>query len=125
MRPTSSQGSVTMRLFAMPQGGCGLCAALHGRIDHAALPAMKPLLHSVAGALGLTLCIDMARVEFLDSCGIGLLLAVRNAVLGGGGSIRFENHPARIRRVLEHSRLTALIPPPCPPRCCPAIPVAA
>ncbi|QCN93890.1 anti-sigma factor antagonist [Azospirillum argentinense] len=112
MRPTPSHSTVTLHPFATAQGGCGLRAVLSGRIDHAALPGLTPLLRRAADAQVLTLCVDLGRVEFLDSCGIGILLALRNAVLDRGGAIAFENHPPRIRRVLERSRIVALTDSP-------------
>lgn len=115
MRPTPLHSTVTLHPFATAQGGCGLRAVLSGRIDHAALPGLTPLLRRVAEARVVTLRVDLERVEFLDSCGIGVLLALRNAVLDHGGAIAFENHPLRIRRVLERSRIVALTAPPLPP----------
>ncbi|OYD83410.1 STAS domain-containing protein [Azospirillum brasilense] len=112
MRPTPSHSTVTLHPFATARGGCGLRAVLSGRIDHAALPGLTPLLRRAADAWALTLCVDLERVEFLDSCGIGILLALRNAVLDHGGAIAFENHPPRIRRVLERSRIIALTDSP-------------
>lgn len=112
MRPTPSHSTVSLHPFATAQGGCGLRAVLSGRIDHAALPGLTPLLRRVADAQALTLCVDLGRVEFLDSCGIGILLALRNAVLDHGGAIAFENHPPRIRRVLERSQIVALTDSP-------------
>ncbi|WP_353859011.1 STAS domain-containing protein [Azospirillum formosense] len=112
MRPTPSHSAVTLHPFATAEGGCGLRAVLSGRVDHAALPVLTPLLRRVAEAQSLTLRVDLGRVEFLDSCGIGILLALRNAVLDRGSAIAFENHPPRIRRVLERSRLIALTDPP-------------
>ncbi|CAO3447098.1 hypothetical protein [Azospirillum argentinense] len=112
MRLTSSHSTVTLHPFATAQGGYGLRAVLSGRIDHAALPGLTPLLRRVADARAVPLCVDLGRVEFLDSCGIGILLALRNAVLDRGGAIAFENHPPRIRRVLERSRIVALTDSP-------------
>ncbi|GAA4252965.1 STAS domain-containing protein [Azospirillum formosense] len=112
MRPIPSHSTVTLHPFATAQGGCGLRALLSGRVDHAALPCLTPLLRRVADARALTLCVDLGRVEFLDSCGIGILLALRDAVLDRGGAIAFENHPPRIRRVLERSRIVALTDSP-------------
>ncbi|MFC5356975.1 STAS domain-containing protein [Azospirillum himalayense] len=112
MRATPSHSTVVLHPFATAQGGCGLRAVLSGRIDHAALPGLTPLLRRAADAQALTLRVDLGRVEFLDSCGIGILLALRNAVLDRGGAIAFENHPPRIRRVLERSRIIALTDSP-------------
>ncbi|NUB10634.1 STAS domain-containing protein [Azospirillum sp. Vi22] len=125
MRPTPSHSTVTLNPFATAQGGCELRAVLSGRVDHAALPGLTPLLRRVADAQALTLRVDLGRVEFLDSCGIGILLALRNAVLDRGGAIAFENHPPRIRRVLERSRIIALTAPPLSPDDCLALPAAA
>ena len=112
MRPIPSHSTVTLHPFATAQGGCGLRAVLSGRIDHAALSGLTPLLRRVADAPALTVRVDLGRVDFLDSCGIGILLALRNAVLDRGGAIAFEKHPPRIRRVLERSRIIALTEAP-------------
>lgn len=83
--------------------------ALDGRVDYTALPRLKPLLRHVADMPRLCLRIDLSRVEFLDSCGIGLLLALRNTVEEQGGTVAFENHPPRVRRILERSGVAALV----------------
>jgi Anti-anti-sigma regulatory factor (antagonist of anti-sigma factor) len=83
--------------------------ALDGRVDYAALPRLKPLLRHVADMPRMCLRIDLSRVEFLDSCGIGLLLALHNTIEEQGGTVAFENHPPRVRRILERSGIMALV----------------
>jgi len=95
---------------------------LVGRINYASLPEMMPLLRRMEETPGLCVRIDLAGVEFLDSCGIGLLLALRKAVQDGGGSVGFENHTPRVRRILERSGIASLAMPVEP---CPALPCAA
>lgn len=93
-----------------PDARC-LRIALSGRIDHAALPRLKPLVRRVADRPHVCLRIDLAQVEFLDSCGIGLLLALRTVVEEKGGSIGFVNHTPRVRRILDRSGIAALLMP--------------
>ncbi|MBP2311024.1 STAS domain-containing protein [Azospirillum soli] len=84
---------------------------LAGRIDYTALAAMRPLLRHVEESASLCVRFDLSAVEFMDSCGIGLLLAMRNTVREKGGSIGFENLTPRVRRILERSGVAALAAP--------------
>ena len=50
-----------------------------------------------------TLVLDLSRVRFLDSAGIGLLLAQHRRAQKGGTSFSITNPHGEVRRVLEIS----------------------
>lgn len=88
-----------------------LHVALLGRIDYATLPRLRPMVRDLADSQHQCLRIDLSGVDFVDSCGIGLLLTLRSLVAGRGGRVGFENHTPRVRRILERSGVAALLAP--------------
>ena len=51
--------------------------------------------------------IDLSGVTFIDSVGVGGLVALRNSALAGGQTLVLENPCQQVRRVLEITGLTA------------------
>ena len=49
--------------------------------------------------------IDLSQTVFVDSCGLGALIAFRNTVEGRGGVVRVLNPTAPVQRILELTRL--------------------
>ena len=49
--------------------------------------------------------IDLSLTVFVDSCGLGALIAFRNTVEGRGGVVRVLNPTAPVQRILELTRL--------------------
>lgn len=88
-----------------------LRVALHGRIDYATLPRLRPMVRDIADSPHRCLRIDLSGVDFVDSCGIGLLLTLRSLVADRGGRVGFENHTPQVRRILERSGVAALLAP--------------
>nr|WP_246500711.1 STAS domain-containing protein [Azospirillum rugosum] len=112
----ASQGSAPGRsaplhtVVTLTDGRC-LRVALRGRVDYAALPRLRPMVRDIADTPHRCLRIDLSGVDFVDSCGIGLLLTLRSLVAERGGRVGFENHTPRVRRILERSGVAALLAP--------------
>jgi anti-sigma B factor antagonist len=56
------------------------------------------------------LVIDLAAVSFIDSTGLGALVATRKAALAGGKRVAVSNVPQRITKLLEITGLTEAFP---------------
>ncbi len=103
--------AVPMRAVITRSDARCLRVALHGRVDYATLPRLRPMVRDLADLPHRCLRIDLSGVEFIDSCGIGLLLTLRRLVVERGGRVGFENHTPRVRRILERSGVAALLAP--------------
>ena len=49
--------------------------------------------------------IDLAETTFVDSCGLGALIAIRNMIDRQGGVVRLLNPARSAQRILELTRL--------------------
>jgi anti-anti-sigma factor len=79
----------------------GLCIAeVSGELDLATTDGLTDAL--VDAAAGLTLVVvDLSGLTFMDSSGIGALLAARNRVLANGGLLVLSRPRAIVRKALE------------------------
>jgi anti-sigma B factor antagonist len=88
-------------------GGFGghAVVALHGDLDLASVPAV--VSHLIAGveACGPSVIVDLAGLEFIDCCGLGVLVRVRKWTREGGGDLLLAAPQQHVRRLL---RLTGL-----------------
>ena len=98
----------TFRVEAVPGGGaCTL--VLHGEADLAVAADIIEL-----GTLSLAepdthrLIIDLAAVTFADSSALGALVQLHNVARDCGKTVVLDHVPARVRRVLQLSRLDVL-----------------
>ena len=71
----------------------GAVVVVRGEVDMATAPQLRD-----GGATRIAL--DCRGLDFLDSSGIGVLIAVRKR-LGDDGSLTLEAPPAHVRKVLE------------------------
>ena len=80
--------------------------ALRGELDLADVPAVESHLIAAVAACGPSVIVDMAGLEFIDCCGLGVLVRVLKWTRAGGGDMFLAAPPQHVRRIL---RLTALI----------------
>lgn len=80
--------------------GDGTVVTVRGEIDMATAPQLRELLDQLLEAGSERIVLDCRELEFLDSSGIGVLVATRNR-LGEGGEIVLDSPPAHVRRVLD------------------------
>jgi len=58
---------------------------------------------------GPDLILDLTEVPFMDTMGLGTLLATRNALVDRGGSFAVRNPTSAVRRVLDVTGLAPLL----------------
>jgi anti-sigma B factor antagonist len=90
------------------RAGCAVVSA-GGEID---LHSAVGLHRAVQAAFGFSACliINMSRVSFVDSTGLGVLIGARNRARDSGGSVLLVAPPANVRRLLAGTRLQQSFP---------------
>jgi anti-sigma B factor antagonist len=78
---------------------------VRGEIDMATAPQLRDTLLGIVDAGATRIAIDCRGLGFLDSSGIGVLIAVRKR-LGDDGVLTLESPPAHVRKVLELTGVT-------------------
>jgi anti-sigma B factor antagonist len=71
-----------------------------GEIDLATAPQLRTLLGELIDAGAAQVVLDCSGLEFLDSSGIGVLVAARSR-LGDDGALVLVAPPAHVRKVLD------------------------
>jgi anti-sigma B factor antagonist len=74
---------------------------LAGRLDFQSAPDAKQELVDAVAAGSPKLVVDLAAVEFLDSSGLGALIAGLKAARAAGGDLRLAGVPEQARVVLS------------------------
>jgi anti-anti-sigma factor len=87
------------------RAGCALVTA-GGEID---ADTASGLHRSVLAAATVSprLVVDLTRVVFVDSTGLGVLIGARNRARDSGGSVSLVGPPAMVRNILGATRLQA------------------
>ncbi len=70
--------------------------------------ALRGLISDVAAEGHKRLVLDLAAVSYVDSSGLGALVAGYNSLKAQGGTVGLINVPARVQGLLEMSGLTSL-----------------
>lgn len=81
---------------------------VRGEIDLAVAGRLRELLDEAIDAGATRLVVDCRALEFLDSSGIGVLVAARKR-LGPDGELVLESPPAHVRKVLDITGVTGQI----------------
>lgn len=90
--------------------GSRVTAAITGDIDHHAARGLRQELDDViARSRPEILIIDMEKVGFMDSAGIGLILGRMRSVRANGGELLIKNARREIAEVIRISGLSQLI----------------
>jgi len=100
-----SHGSAPERAwFQIDQvSGCAVVRA-GGEIDARTVHAFHEVV-TEAGTLASDVVIDLDQVTFVDSSGLGALIAARNSARERGGSIALVSPPSVVRKLLGSTRL--------------------
>lgn len=85
--------------------GDGASVTVRGEVDMATAPQLRDTLMALVDAGVTRVALDCRGLDFLDSSGIGVLIAVRKR-LGDDGSLTLEAPPAHVRKVLELTGVT-------------------
>ena len=87
------------------QSGDGGTVVVRGEVDMATAPQLRDALTALVDAGARRISVDCRGLEFLDSSGIGVLIAVRRRI-GDDGDLVLEAPPAHVRKVLELTGVT-------------------
>jgi anti-anti-sigma factor len=79
---------------------------LAGELDLASAPVLHELLLEAASAGAETIKIDVQRLTYVDSAGLGVLVSAHKRLQSNGGSLVISGPTPRVARVLAISGLT-------------------
>lgn len=86
-----------------------LTAHLIGELDHHTAAAIRQQIDAAALSCRCNcLILDLSRLSFMDSSGIGLIMGRYRMMTAAGGTLRVENAPARIEPMLRLAGLERL-----------------
>ena len=80
-------------------------ARLPTRLDAAAADAVRTELVSMLGAPGARLLLDLSRVQFIDSTGLGVLVTAHKTAVAKGLKFALFALPDPVRSIVEVTRL--------------------
>ena len=86
-----------------------LTAHLVGELDHhSAAPLRQQIDAAALGCRCSCLTLDLSRLTFMDSSGIGLIMGRYRMMTAGGGTLRVENAPPRVEQMMQMAGLNRL-----------------
>lgn len=80
--------------------GSQATVVVRGDVDLATVPQFRDLLNELVDGGNSTIVLECSELAFLDSSGIGVLVAIRKR-LGSSGSLTIDSPPPHVRKVLE------------------------
>jgi anti-sigma B factor antagonist len=83
-----------------------------GAIDVATAPEAQSALQRFSAEHGATVLLDMSRVNFIDSRGLGALIAAAKAARDAGGQLYIDRPAVPVVKILETCQITSLFPAP-------------
>jgi anti-sigma B factor antagonist len=94
-------------------GPIGDCAVLQvtGEVDVDTAPAIRERIQDLAAKGAVHVIVDLSRVDFLDSTGLGALVGGLKRLREHDGSLALVITTKRILRVFEITGLTKTFPP--------------
>lgn len=85
---------------------------LCGRVETQQAANLKEKLLNMAGKGYRHFTINFEQVEYIDSAGLGALVAVRNSIIDDNGLVIVTNLNGRIKRLFELTRLAEIFAEP-------------
>jgi anti-anti-sigma factor len=92
--------------IAESRDGTAHVVSVRGEVDIATAPMLSQLLHSALESHE-QLVLDLSEVSFIDSTGIGVLVAAARAADADGGGFTIREPSRNVLRVLELSGVSA------------------
>ena len=83
---------------------------LHGSLDVATSPAARAALIDAAERGHHEIIVDLSRVDFLDSTGLGALIGAQRRAKENGGQVRLVVADGQILRLLRITGLLSVLP---------------
>jgi anti-sigma B factor antagonist len=99
-RQERREGKAVSRELVSQVTGTSARVELHGDVDMATAPELRRVLEELIDGGAEEIVLDCHHLEFLDSSGIGALVAARSRI-GAEGVIALEAPRANVRKVLE------------------------
>jgi len=88
------------------QNGGVTVVDIGGRFDANSAPQVKAQLHELVEAGNTKLVVNLAKMDFVDSAGLGVLVSCLRRVAAEGGDLRLAEVPPFCRSIFELTRLT-------------------
>ena len=82
---------------------------LAGELDVDSGDELEAALGAAAADAGARVCLDMARLRFIDSTGLAAVIRAHIAVVEGGGAFSVVAGPGAVRRTLETTGLVEML----------------
>lgn len=89
--------------------------AIEGTLDVVTVPQAAHAIQRFMLEHGSSVIIDTSRLDFIDSKGVGALIAAAKAARDLGGTVYLQNPATPVRKILETCGLMSIFPPPPPP----------
>lgn len=89
--------------------GCTV-VAVRGEVDLATAPALKSRLLELVSAGVTEIVVDLTATDFLDSTGLGAVVAAYKRVRAHDGHLKLVATAARVKRVFEITNLNRVVP---------------
>jgi len=81
-----------------------------GRLNMVAAPAFKNLVEETVASGQTRIVVDLGAVTFIDSSGLGALIAGLKATRQAGGDLRIADVPEQVMTVLRLTNLDRVLP---------------
>ncbi|MBN1555646.1 MAG: STAS domain-containing protein [Phycisphaerae bacterium] len=88
----------------------GFIVSVHGSVDVLDAPALQDQLEQLIPLPSPLVVLDLSDLDFIGPDGIDALLTARQALQSHHGEIRLVHPNPEIRRVLQVTRLTEILP---------------
>ncbi|MCT2084619.1 STAS domain-containing protein [Microbacterium enclense] len=82
---------------------------LEGRLTAAVAPQLRSEVADLVAAGRTTVAVDMAKVDFIDSSGLGALIGALKATRVAGGDLRIAAAGEQVRQVLRLTNLDRVL----------------
>lgn len=79
---------------------------IEGRFDATNAAEIKGDLHKLIEGGSIRLVVDLAKMDFIDSAGLGVLVSCLRRTAAEGGDLRLAEVPPFCRSIFELTRLT-------------------
>lgn len=85
---------------------------LSGRVETQQAAGLKEKLLAMVESGHRNFTVDVGNVEYIDSAGLGVLVAVRNSVIDDNGAVVVKNLNGKLKRLFELTRLVEIFTVP-------------
>ena len=98
-----------MKIALEPRAGGVAVARFTGRLDFTSTPEARDQFASAIAADHRKLIIDLSKVEFVDSAGLGSLIGGMRTARQAGGDLRIANPTEQVKMLLSLTSLDQVL----------------